>query len=410
MTGHPAAALFYPIMSNQNNNQYNSRSDNYGRRSAGYSDYNRGNFDVGGDQRPRRARADYDTVGRQQYPSRQSYNAQGRQQYPSRQSYNAQGRQQYPSRQSYNTQGRQQYPPRQGYNTQGRQPYPPRQGYDDYYDGRRRQSRPQSGSYGRSGYDDYGRRPRGSYDNRNRPRSRRPKKRTSPAIIVVRVIAIIMLLVGAGIIGTKLFHYYSDKKGHMELQQISSDYEALYARNHDFFGWIKIDDTVIDYPVMHVPGDNDKYLHTDFDGNYSESGELFMDAACDPNGMHYLIYGHHMFNGSMFGGLPKYDNVDYYNEHKIIHFNTRFEKGDYEVFAIFYSQIYDANDTTHFQYYECQNLNDEASYNNYVQNVKQLSSIDTGITPQYGEKIISLSTCNYHTQDGRFVVCARKIS
>ena len=194
----------------------------------------------------------------------------------------------------------------------------------------------------------------------------------------------------------------------MELQQLSGDYEALYAKNHDFFGWMKIDDTLIDYPVMHVPNDNDKYLHTDFDGDYSESGELFMDGACNPDGNHFLIYGHHMYNGSMFGNLPKYDNVDYYNEHKIIHFNTRFEKADYEIFAIFYSQIYDANDTTHFQYYECQNLDDEASYNYYVQNVKALSTFDTGITPLYGERIITLSTCNYHTQDGRFVVCARK--
>lgn len=389
-------------MNNQNNNRHYSQSDEYyGRRVRNnvYSDNDRGNFDVGGDQPPRRARQDY---GRQPYPSGQSDYGQG---------YSGQNRRQYPSRQGYDTRSRQQYPPRQGYQNGGRQQYPSRQGYNDYYDSRARQPRPQNGAYGRNGYNDgYSRRPQGSYDNRSRPRGRRPKKRTSTGIIVVRVIAIIMLLVGAGIVGTKLFHYYSDKKGHMELQQLSTDYEALYAKNHDFFGWLKIDDTVIDYPVMYVQNDNDKYLHTDFDGDRSESGELFMDGYCNPNGLHYLIYGHHMFNGSMFGSLPKFDNAEYYNEHKIIHFNTRFEKGDYEIFAIFYSQIYDANDNTSFQYYECRNLDDEQSYNYYVQNVKALSSIDTGITPQYGEKIISLSTCNYHTQDGRFVVCARKIS
>ncbi len=392
-------------MNNQNNNRHYSQSDEYyGRRVRRnvYSDNDRGNFDAGGDQPPRRARQDYGSQGRQSYPSGQSDYGQG---------YSGQNRRQYPSRQGYDTRSRQQYPPRQGYQNGGRQQYPSRQGYNDYYDGRARQPRPQNGAYGRNGYNDgYNRRPQGSYDNRSRPRGRRPKKRTSTGIIVVRVIAIIMLLVGAGIIGTKLFHYYSDKKGHMELQQLSTDYEALYAKNHDFFGWLKIDDTVIDYPVMYVQNDNDKYLHTDFDGDRSESGELFMDGYCNPNGLHYLIYGHHMFNGSMFGSLPKFDNAEYYNEHKIIHFNTRFEKGDYEIFAIFYSQIYDANDNTSFQYYECRNLDDEASYNYYVQNVKALSSIDTGITPQYGEKIISLSTCNYHTQDGRFVVCARKIS
>ena len=404
MTGFPAAALFFSIMNNQNNNRNYSRSDEYyGRRARSnvYSDNDRGNFDVGGDQPPRRARQDYGSQGRQQYP-RQGYYGQG---------YSDRSRQPYPPQQGDRNGGRQPYPPRQGYQSQGRQQYPSRQGYRDYYDGRTRQPRPQNGAYGRSGYDDgYNRRPQGGYDNRPRPRGRRPKKRTSTGVIVVRVIAIIMLLVGAGIIGTKLYHYYSDKKGHMELQQLSTDYEALYAKNHDFFGWLKIDDTVIDYPVMYVQNDNDKYLHTDFDGDRSESGELFMDGYCNPNGLHYLIYGHHMFNGSMFGSLPKFDNTEYYNEHKIIHFNTRFEKGDYEIFAIFYSQIYDANDNTTFQYYECRNLDDEQSYNYYVQNVKALSSIDTGITPHYGEKIITLSTCNYHTQDGRFVVCARKIS
>ena len=376
-------------MNNQNNNQHYSRSDDYYSRRARTGD----NFDVGGSssQRPRQNQQGY---GRQQYPQRQGYDSRGRQQYPQRQ---GDGR------------SRQQYPQRQGYDSRGRQQYPQRQGYDN----RSRQPRPQGGNYGRGGYNDgynSGRRPRsGGYDSRNsRPRGRRPKKRTSPAVMTVRVIAIILLIASAVVIAIKLFHSYSDKKGHAELAKLSTNYDELYNRNHDFFGWMKIDDTVIDYPVMYVPGDNEKYLHTDFDGDYSESGELFMDGYCNPDGLHYLIYGHHMFNGSMFGNLPKYADTDYYNEHKIIHFNTRFETADYEVFAAFYSKIYDANDNTDFQYYECRTLDDEQSYNYYVSNVKALSEFESGITPQYGEKIITLSTCNYHTEDGRFVVCAVK--
>ena len=147
----------------------------------------------------------------------------------------------------------------------------------------------------------------------------------------------------------------------------------------------------------------------DFDGDYSESGELFLDANSDPNGYHYLIYGHHMFNGSMFGSLPNYGEEDYYSEHRTIRFDTRFEKGEYEIFAVFYGQVYDDSVDT-FKYYNCANLNDEATYNTYVANVKAMSIYDTGITPVYGEKIVTLSTCNYHTDDGRFVVCARKVN
>lgn len=388
-------------MNHQNNNRNDSRSDNYGRRyrSDGYSDRSSryiDNFDQDEtayqSRRPSRQNA-YDS-SRQPYP--QSYDNRGYQQAPSRrQGYD---RQQYPQRQGY---PRQQYPQQQRYDNRGyRADYD--NGYGDDYNRGSRQRRPVNQDDYRRGSN--GRRPVNRSD---RPRGKRPKQRTSTGIIVVRVIAFIMLLVGAFIIGTKLYHYYSDKKGHMELQQLSSNYEELYNKNHDFFGWLIIDDTVIDYPVMHTPNDPEKYLHKNFDGENSESGELFMDAACDPNGYHYLIYGHHMFNGSMFGGLPKYGDQEYYNAHRTINFNTRFEKGEYEIFAVFYSQVFDENTNT-FKYYECQNLNDEASYNSYVQNVKTLSTYDTGITPQYGEKIITLSTCNYHTQDGRFVVCARK--
>ncbi|MBQ3330446.1 MAG: sortase [Ruminococcus sp.] len=289
----------------------------------------------------------------------------------------------------------------QGYDNRGRQqPYPRNDYGDNYNNGYPRDRRPRSGYYD-DRYDD---RRRGSGNNPGR----KPKKKTSTGIIVVRVIAVILLLAGLGIVGVKLYHYIDDKLSHNKLAALSQDFDQLYAMNNDFFGWLKIDDTVIDYPVMYTPYDPEKYLHMDFDGNYSESGELFMDADCDPNGMHYLIYGHHMFNGTMFGSLPKYEDEDFFNEHRRLRFDTRSEMGEYEIFAVFYSQVYDDSDDV-FKYYECANLNDEGTYNYYVQNVKALSVYDTGVTPQYGEKIVTLSTCNYHTDDGRFVVAAKKV-
>lgn len=338
------------------------------------------NYDV--DQPKRRAPQNYD-VSEERYSQRV-------QQYPPQRQYP-----QYPPEQEESgyEQGY-----RQGYE-QGYQQayYRDNRNYGDSYDDNSRNQR----RYDR-GYDD-------GYDDRRGYTKRAPKKKTSGAIITVRVIAILLLIAGLGIVGFKLYQYYDDKKGHSELQALSADFNQLYSRNNDFYGWLKVDDTEIDYPVMYTPSDPEHYLHTDFDGNYSESGELFMDANCDPNGYHALIYGHHMFNGTMFGNLPKYGEEDYYQAHRTFRFDTMNERGEYEIFAVFYSQVYDDNEDV-FKYYYYANLNDEATYNSYVANVKALSIYETGVSPMYGEKIVTLSTCNYHTNDGRFVVCGRKIN
>ncbi|MBQ1474090.1 MAG: sortase, partial [Ruminococcus sp.] len=311
------------------------------------------------------------------------------------QNYDRRAPQNYDYGQNYGN-SRQQYP--QGY---GRN-----DGYGDGYDNINAHRRPRIQYDER--YNEYYDDRRGNRRNQGNVRRKPQKKRTSTGIIVVRVIAILLLIAGLAIVGVKVYNYIDDKLSHNRLAALSQDLEQLYATNNDFFGWLKIEDTVVDYPVMHTPYENEKYLHMDFDGNYSESGELFMDAQCDPNGYHYLIYGHHMFNGSMFGSLPKYEDEGYFKEHSKIRFDTRSEQAEYEIFAVFYSKVYDDSEDV-FKYYNCPNLNDEGTYNYYVENVKALSIYDTGITPQYGERIITLSTCNYHTDDGRFVVAARKI-
>lgn len=290
---------------------------------------------------------------------------------------------------------------RQNYDNARRQQYPQNYGYGDNYDNSYAQNRRQRISYDDRYFDE-------NRSAQNYSRGKKPKKRASGGIIAARVIAVILLIAGLSIVGVKLYNYIDDKLGHNRLAALSADFDALYAQNNDFFGWLKIDGTVIDYPVMFTPNDPEKYLHMDFEGNYSESGELFMDAECDPQGYHYLIYGHHMFNGTMFGSLPKYEDEDYFNEHRKLRFDTLYEKGEYEIFAVFYSKVYDDSEDV-FKYYNCANLNDEGTYNYYVQNVKAMSIYDTGVTPQYGEKIVTLSTCNYHTDDGRFVVAAKKV-
>lgn len=187
-----------------------------------------------------------------------------------------------------------------------------------------------------------------------------------------------------------------------------SRFEILHEKNADYFGWLSIDGTAVNYPVMFTPGDGEYYLHRDFYGDYSESGSLFMDGGCDPNGGYYLIYGHHMNSGAMFAALPQYADRDFLRDHPTVTLET--EKGgtDYTVFAAFYAEIFPDDDTEHYHYYDVKRLPDEAGFKDYIAHVRSMAVYDTGIIPTYGDKIIALSTCNYHTDNGRFVIVAVK--
>ncbi len=186
-------------------------------------------------------------------------------------------------------------------------------------------------------------------------------------------------------------------------------YDLLYEQNHDLFGWISIDDTVVNYPVMYTPNDPEYYLRRDFNGKYAVSGVPFMDGNCFPDCGNYILYGHHMKNGSMFAILSKYADEEFYKEHPIVHFDTIDEPGDYEIMAAFYGEVYRKDDTSSFHFYSYTDLTGEASFRDYVSQVQKASLYDTGITAEYGDQLLTLITCSYHTTNGRFVVVARKI-
>ena len=187
-------------------------------------------------------------------------------------------------------------------------------------------------------------------------------------------------------------------------------YVPLYEQNPDFFGWITIEGTNIDYPVMYSPNRPEYYLKRAFDGSDSASGALFIDGNCPADGNYYLIYGHHMKNKTMFGQIPNYAEQSYYEEHPIIRFDTLFEQREYQVIAAFYSRLYWQYETDVFRYYQYTDLTDEAVFEEYIEQVQVAAIYDTGLTAEYGDELLTLTTCNYHTQDGRFVVVARRIA
>lgn len=189
-----------------------------------------------------------------------------------------------------------------------------------------------------------------------------------------------------------------------------AQYAPLLEMNPDFFGWLSIEGAGIDYPVMYSPARPEYYLNRAFDGSYSGSGVPFIDAKCPADGNFYLIYGHHMQNKTMFGKLPKYAERSFYEQNPIIRFDTAYEQREYRVIAAFYSQVYLTGDTGVFRYYNYTDLTDPDVFDEYMAQVRAAAIYDTGQDAVYGDELIALSTCNYHTAEGRFVVVAKRIS
>ena len=183
-------------------------------------------------------------------------------------------------------------------------------------------------------------------------------------------------------------------------------YDSVWQSNNDMAGWLYIEGTQVDYPVMFTPDDPEHYLRRAFDGSYAVSGSLFLGAGWSPQANSAIIYGHYMKNGSMFGSLGQYKSEEYFQEHPVIRFDTLTEEREYQIVGAFYSRVYTTEETGVFRYYKYTDLSQQEVFEEYVRQVKAAALYDTGVEAQYGDRILTLSTCSYHTQNGRFVVVA----
>lgn len=190
---------------------------------------------------------------------------------------------------------------------------------------------------------------------------------------------------------------------------VLDEYATLYNKNKRLIGWLKIEDTEIDYPVMQTTN-NEYYLDHNYNQEYDKNGSLFLDADCDivHRNTNLIIYGHHMKSGKMFGNLNKYSSESYYKEHSKIQFDTIYEKGSYEVMYVFRSRIYNEDEIV-FKYYQFLDAVSEQEFNSNMQEMKAISLYDTGVTASYGDELLTLSTCDNSEEDGRFVVVAKRI-
>ncbi len=246
-----------------------------------------------------------------------------------------------------------------------------------------------------------------------------------------------------------------------EERETLKKYDELLKINPYVAGWLKIEGTLMDDPVVYTPGDQNYFLHRAIDGSEESKGTFFIAVNWQEGYNNTLIYGHNMKDGTAFGSLDKFADEAYGKEHHTICFDTLYEEREYELYAAFYSQIPVENleteedraaaeeelkeesiakieeegeeiaeeeltlkdialsyefgdvdiyrqqkdeDNGRFRYYFYTDLSEKEDFDYYAENVKERAIYDTGIEAEWGDEFVTLSTCSYHVENGRFVV------
>lgn len=190
-------------------------------------------------------------------------------------------------------------------------------------------------------------------------------------------------------------------------REILPQFQDLAAQNPDLAGWLTVGGTRIDYPVMYSPDEPERYLHANFEKQYSFAGLPFIDAAGQVDSGNRVIYAHNMLDGSMFRGLFRYEQKNYWEKHPTFTFSTLYEEKEYEIMSVFYDKVYKKTDTN-FKFYQFFDTSDAEHFARAMEHFQEKQLYDTGVTAQPGDKLITLVTCAYQTDNGRFVVVARE--
>ncbi len=190
--------------------------------------------------------------------------------------------------------------------------------------------------------------------------------------------------------------------------EILPEYAELYLMNQDLVGWIEIPGTKVNYPVVQTPDRKDYYLRRDFNGKHATHGCIYVRETCDVSrpSDNVTIYGHRMNDGTMFAALANYKSKIYFEDHRYIYFDTLTERHTYEVVVVFRTT---ATQNEGFRYNLFEDAETAAEFDRYIQTCKSLAYFDSGVTAEFGDKLITLSTCEYSTTNGRLVVVAKRI-
>ncbi len=230
--------------------------------------------------------------------------------------------------------------------------------------------------------------------------------------ITLMVLSVILVVSAYFIVSNKMESkkqedVFNDVVSVVETQSNNGDkklngYMELKSQNADFIGWIKIDDTNINYPVMQS-GTPNFYLRKNFNKEYSYYGTPYISELCNTDKSdNLIIYAHNMKNHQMFGDLEKYKSKDFYNSHRYIQFDTLNNKGTYEIISVFKTMADD------FDYQNYTDFIDKEQFNTFMDKCRSLSLYDIETNSAYGDRLITLSTCEYSQKDGRLVVIAKQ--
>ena len=211
-----------------------------------------------------------------------------------------------------------------------------------------------------------------------------------------------------------------------EVPEILDKFVDLYAENNDLVGWIKVGH-YINYPVLMREDQTDYYLHRDFYGNDSFTGSIFCDNHVLPftDANNLVIYGHDMISGEYFATVVCYDPyashggglnfngdfIGYYQQYPTLQFDTLWEEGTYKIFAGIYINT-EEKDGYPYPYYQKRQFKNELEFMDFMGNIMDRSTFYTGVDVEYGDQIITLSTCCYtigKDVDARFALFARKV-
>lgn len=195
---------------------------------------------------------------------------------------------------------------------------------------------------------------------------------------------------------------YSSEQDRNE-KKLRSGFDQLLSQNQDVVGWITIDNTKVDYPIVQAE-DNDTYLNQNFYHEQTRAGSIFMDYRNDiedTNNKNMIIYGHRMKDGTMFQQLTKFLDQSFVDEHTTFTLDTLYGEYDAEVFAVYQTM-------TDFDYIQTEFPGD-ASFTQFIEEVKQTSEIKTDVEVKESDNIVTLSTCDYRLDpdNGRLVVQAK---
>lgn len=182
---------------------------------------------------------------------------------------------------------------------------------------------------------------------------------------------------------------------------VRHDIPLLVSRNSDCIGWLSIENTAVDYPVMHTPDRPQKYLRRNFYQQYSDSGVPFLDYRCTLDSDNLIIYGHNMRNGTMFSALKDYLNDGHPASHPTILLETEDGAHEFKIFAVV---SVDKLDT----WYNFIHAETEDDFNDAIQRIIQNAHYTDGDIPEYGDRLLTLSTCYGSTRSSRLIIIARE--